>query len=186
MDNLNQLYVLAGPSGVGKGTVVAALKKKYPGLSVAISATTRPARPHEIDGLHYHFISEMEFSQLIKENGFLEWATVHQKHRYGTLAEPVRKELSKVHPVLLEIDLAGARQIKDKYPNAQFIFLMPPSKEELIKRLVGRGTEKEEEIQRRLKTAEVELAAVSEFEYVVLNDSVEKAAQELAEIIGIA
>lgn len=186
MDNLNHLYVLAGPSGVGKGTVVAALKEKHPDLFVAISATTRPARPHEIDGIHYHFITETEFSRLIEEDGFLEWATVHRKYRYGTLAEPVRVELARQRPVLLEIDLAGARQVKEKYPEAQFVFLMPPSKEELIKRLVGRGTEKAEEIQRRLQTAEVELAAVSEFEYVVLNDDVEKAAQELAEIIGIA
>lgn len=186
MYNLNQLYILAGPSGVGKGTVVAELTKNHPDLFVAISATTRPARPHEIDGVHYHFISENEFNDLIKKAGFLEWATVHQKHRYGTLVKPVQEKLFQGIPVLLEIDLAGARQVREKYPDAQFIFLMPPSKEELIKRLVSRGTEQEEEIQRRLQTAEVELAAVADFKHVVLNDSVERAARELAEIIGIA
>lgn len=183
---MENLFVLAGPSGVGKGTVVAELLKRYPSLYVSISATTRPARPGEINGVHYQFISESDFDRILAEDGFLEWAVVHKKHRYGTLKSAVMEQVKQGNPVLLEIDLAGARQVREKYPQAKFIFLSPPSEKELLQRLLGRGTETAEEQKRRLETASVEMAAAKEFDCVVVNDDISSAATELAEILGIA
>lgn len=181
-----KVFVLAGPSGVGKGTVVAELKRQYPKLAVAISATTRPPRPGEIDGVHYHFLDDEQFDQILDANGFLEWALVHGKYRYGTLRSEVAAKGQNGDPVLLEIDLAGARQIKVTCPDAYFIFLTPPSREVLLERLLGRGTESAEEQARRMQTADVELAAASEFDEIVINDQLDRAARQLAQILGIA
>ena len=180
-----QLTVLAGPTAVGKGTVVAALLERYPTLTVSVSATTRDPRPGELNGVHYYFVSPQEFDSMIERGEMLEWALVHGKNKYGTPRGPVDQALAAGEPVLLEIDLAGARQVKVNRPDAQFIFLAPPSWEELERRLLGRGTEGPEERERRLATARVELEAASEFDHVVINDDVERAADELARLIGL-
>ncbi len=180
-----QLTVLAGPTAVGKGTVVAALLERYPTLAVSVSATTRDPRPGELNGVHYYFVSPQEFDSMIERGEMLEWALVHGKNKYGTPRGPVDQALAAGKPVLLEIDLAGARQVKVNRPDAQFIFLAPPSWEELERRLLGRGTEGPEERERRLATARVELEAASEFDHVVINDDVERAVGELARLIGL-
>lgn len=180
-----QLTVLAGPTAVGKGTVVAVLKERYPTLNVSVSATTRDPRPGELNGVHYYFVSPSEFDAMIERGDMLEWALVHGKNKYGTPRGPVDEALESGKPVLLEIDLAGARQVRVNRPDAQFIFLAPPSWEELERRLIGRGTEGPEEQARRLATARVELEAASEFDHVVINDDVERAVDELARLIGL-
>ena len=180
-----QLTVLAGPTAVGKGTVVDALTKRFPTLNVSISATTRDPRPGELNGVHYYFVSTQEFDAMIERGDMLEWALVHGKNMYGTPRGPVDDALEAGKPVLLEIDLAGARQVRINRPDAQFIFLAPPSWEELERRLIGRGTESPEEQARRLATARVELDAASEFDHVVINDDVERAVDELARLIGL-
>ena len=180
-----QLTVLAGPTAVGKGTVVAALTKRYPTLNVSVSATTRDPRPGELNGVHYYFVSPEEFDSMIEGGEMLEWALVHGTNKYGTPRGPVDAALAAGEPVLLEIDLAGARQVRANRPDAQFIFLAPPSWEELERRLVGRGTEGQEERERRLATARVEMDAASEFDHVVINDDVERAVGELAGLIGL-
>ena len=180
-----QLTVLAGPTAVGKGTVVAALTKRYPTLNVSVSATTRDPRPGELNGVHYYFVSAQEFDAMIERGDMLEWALVHGKNKYGTPRGPVDEALAAGKPVLLEIDLSGARQVRTNRPDAQFIFLAPPSWEELERRLIGRGTEGPEEQARRLATARVELEAASEFDHVVINDDVERAVDELARLIGL-
>ena len=180
------LAVLVGPSGVGKGTVLKALRKTYPHLQVAISATTRQARPGETDGIDYHFLSDARFEELIAQDGFLEWATVHGKARYGTLRSEINRHFALGRDVILEIDLAGARQIRQSYPQACFIFLSPPNEHVLEERLRGRGTEDEAEVARRLETAKTELAAAGEFEHIVINNQPEQAARELAALMGIA
>lgn len=180
-----QLTVLAGPTAVGKGTVVAALKERYPTLNVSVSATTRAPRPGELNGVHYYFVSPHEFDEMIERGDMLEWALVHGKNKYGTPRGPVDEALAAGKPVLLEIDLAGARQVRTNRPKAQFIFLAPPSWEELERRLIGRGTEGPEEQARRLATARVELESASEFDHVVINDDVERAVDELARLIGL-
>lgn len=180
-----QLTVLAGPTAVGKGTVVAALLKRYPSLKVSISATTRDPRPGELSGVHYYFVSMQEFDSMIERGEMLEWALVHGRNKYGTPRGPVDEALAAGQPVLLEIDLAGARQVRSNRPDAQFIFLAPPSWEELERRLLGRGTEGPEERERRLATARVEMEAASEFDHVVINDDVERTVSELAGLIGL-
>ena len=183
--NKAQLTVLAGPTAVGKGTVVTALKERYPTLNVSVSATTRDPRPGELNGVHYYFVSPHEFDAMIERGDMLEWALVHGKNKYGTPRGPVDDALEAGKPVLLEIDLAGARQVRVNRPDAQFIFLAPPSWEELERRLIGRGTEGPEEQARRLATARVELEAASEFDHVVINDDIERAVDELARLIGL-
>ena len=180
-----QLTVLAGPTAVGKGTVVAALRERYPHLLVSVSATTRAPRPGELNGVHYYFVSPAQFDSMIEGGEMLEWALVHGKNKYGTPRGPVDEALAAGKPVLLEIDLAGARQVRVNRPDAQFIFLAPPSWEELEHRLIGRGTEGQEERERRLATARVEMEAASEFDHVVINDDVERAVGELAGLIGL-
>lgn len=182
----SRLFVLAGPSGVGKGTVVNALRKMYPQVKVAISATTRAPRPGERDGVDYYFLSEARFDELLAADGFLEWAQVHGQARYGTLRSEVAAHSSRGEDVILEIDLAGARQIRRTHPDAHFIFLLPPSQHALEERLRGRGTEGETEVARRLETAKTELAAAKEFEYQIVNNHPEQAASELAALMGIA
>ena len=181
----DQLTVLAGPTAVGKGTVVAALRERYPHLLVSVSATTRHPRPGEVNGVHYYFVSPEEFDSMIEGGEMLEWALVHGTNKYGTPRGPVDAALAAGEPVLLEIDLAGARQVRANRPDAQFIFLAPPSWEELERRLVGRGTEGPEERERRLATARIEMDAASEFDHVVINDDIDRAVGELAGLIGL-
>ena len=170
---------------MGKGTVVTELRRRYPDLFVSISATTRKPRPGEIDGVHYHFVSEEEFDSLIASGQVLEWALVHGAHRYGTLRGPVEHQLDAGRPALLEIDLAGARQVRRAMPQARLVFLAPPSWDELVRRLAGRDTEDPEEQERRLVTARTELAAADEFDHVVVNDTVASATDELARLMGL-
>jgi len=174
-----RLTVVSGPTAVGKGTVVAALRREHPEVFVSVSATTRPPRPGEIDGVHYLFVDEQEFDRLVAENELLEWAVVHGRHRYGTPREPVLAAIAEGREAVLEIDLQGARQVRASWPDARLVFLAPPSWEELVRRLVGRGTETEEERERRLQTARDELAAASEFDVVIVNDDVRRASEEL-------
>ncbi|GAA1297231.1 MULTISPECIES: guanylate kinase [Brachybacterium] len=177
--------VLAGPTAVGKGTVSAAIRARYPEIWLSVSATTRAARPGEVDGVHYRFVSEEAFSRLLEDGQMLEWAIVHGRNKYGTPRGPVEEKVAEGRPVLLEIDLAGARQVRDSMPEARFVFLAPPDWDTLVDRLVGRGTEDAEERERRLETAKVELAAESEFDVTIVNDSVDRAADELAGLLGV-
>ena len=177
--------VLAGPTAVGKGTVSAAIRARYPQIWLSVSATTRAPRPGEVDGVHYHFMGEEEFSRLIEDGLMLEWAVVHGRNKYGTPRGPVEEKVAEGRPVLLEIDLAGARQVRESLPEARFVFLAPPDWDTLVQRLVGRGTEDEEERERRLATARVELAAEDEFDVTIVNDSVDRAADELARLLGV-
>lgn len=180
-----RLTVLAGPTAVGKGTVSADVRARYPDVWLSISVTTRERRPGEVDGVHYHFLSEDEFSRMRDEGELLEWAVVHGQNKYGTPRGPVNEMIAAGRPTLLEIDLQGARQVRETMPDARFVFLAPPSWEELQRRLVGRATEGEEEQQRRLRTAEVEMAAACEFDLTIVNDQVHRATDELVAAMGL-
>lgn len=180
-----RLTVLAGPTAVGKGTVSADVRARYPQVWLSVSATTRPPRPGEVEGVHYHFVSSDEFDRMVAAGELLEWAVVHGRHRYGTPRGPVEAHLASGNPALLEIDLQGARQVRESMPSAHFVFLAPPSFDELVRRLVGRGTEDAEERERRLRTARVELAAESEFDHVIVNDDVHRATDELVRVMGV-
>ncbi|KAB1657845.1 guanylate kinase [Pseudoclavibacter chungangensis] len=179
------LTVLAGPTAVGKGTVAGYVRDHYPEVALAVSVTTRAPRPGEIEGVHYHFVSDTEFDRLVDDDELLEYATVHNSYRYGTPRSSVRAALERGRPVLLEIDLQGARQVRERMPEARLVFLAPPSWDELVRRLVGRGTESAEEQARRLRTAEVELAAQDEFDELVVNDTVPEAAGRLVHLMGL-
>jgi len=170
---------------VGKGTVVAELRRRHPDLFVSVSVTTRPPRPGEVDGVHYYFVSDAEFDELVAEGQMLEWALVHGAHRYGTPREPVQARLNDGRPALLEIDLAGARQGRESMPSAQLVFVMPPSWNELVARLTGRRTEDIREQERRLATARTEMDAAGEFDHVIVNDTVSRATSELEELLGL-
>ncbi|MFT4231036.1 MAG: guanylate kinase [Microbacterium sp.] len=176
----SRLVVLAGPTAVGKGTVAARIAADHPDILLSVSATTRSPRPGEVDGVHYHFVDDAAFDGLIADGALLEHATVHNSYRYGTPRAPIDAALSEGRTVLLEIDLQGARQVRAAEPSATLVFLLPPSWDELVQRLVGRGTEGDEERARRLKTARAELAAQHEFDYRVVNDDVSRAAAEVA------
>ena len=180
------LTVLAGPTAVGKGTVVAALKERHPDLRVSVSATTRPPRPGEVNGAHYYFVSDEEFDSMVESGDMLEWALVHGRNKYGTPRGPVQDRLNAVCPALLEIDLAGARQVRRAMPEARLVFLAPPSWDELVRRLIGRGTEDAQERERRLTTARTELDAAGEFDHVVINDTVASATAELERLMGLS
>ncbi|HEY5516119.1 MAG TPA: guanylate kinase [Pengzhenrongella sp.] len=180
-----RLTVLAGPTAVGKGTVSADIRARYPEVWLSVSATTRAPRPGEIDGVHYHFVTDEVFDRMVADAALLEWAVVHGRNRYGTLRAPVEQRLVAGQPVLLEIDLQGARQVRRTMPAARFVFLAPPSWEELERRLVGRGTEDAKERARRLRTARVELAAEPEFDVTIVNDDVRRATDELIRVIGL-
>jgi guanylate kinase len=169
---------------VGKGTVTAWVRQHRPEVWISVSATTRSPRPGEIDGVHYHFVSEATFDRMIADGDLLEWAVVHGRRRYGTPRRPVVQALEEGRPALLEIDLQGARQVRARMPEARFVFLKPPSWEELVRRLVGRGTEDEAERERRLATARQELAAEPEFDHTVVNVSIPDAGAELVELMG--
>lgn len=178
-----RLTVLAGPTAVGKGSVAAYLREHYPDVWISVSATTRPPRPGEIDGVHYHFVDDAEFDAMIAAGDLLEWAVVHKAARYGTPRQPALDALAEGRLALLEIDLQGARQVRERMPEARFVFLAPPSWDELVRRLVGRGTETEAERERRLETARDELAAESEFDATVVNVSIPDAAADLVELM---
>lgn len=177
--------VLAGPTAVGKGTVSTFIRDNYPQVWLSVSATTRPARPGEVEGVHYFFKTAEEFDALVAAGELLEWAVVHGVNRYGTLRSTVEAAVADGRSVLLEIDLQGARQVKEAMPEADFVFLSPPSWHELVRRLVGRGTESAQEQHRRLETAKLELAAQPEFDYTIINDEVGRAAAELVTLMGL-
>lgn len=180
----SRLVVLAGPTAVGKGTVAAYVREHHPDVWLSVSATTRPPRPGEVDGVHYLFVDDAEFDRLVEAGEMLEWAVVHGVHRYGTPRGPVDAALAAGRPALLEIDLQGARQVRANMPEALLVFLKPPSWDELVRRLVGRGTETEEERERRLATAREELAAEAEFDRVIVNSEVRVAAGELVGLLS--
>ena len=177
--------VISGPTAVGKGTVVQALKARHPEVWVSVSATTRPPRPTEVDGVHYHFVSNADFDVLVATDGLLEWATVHGRDRYGTPSAPVEAAVERGERVILEIDLQGARQARQRLPGARLVFIAPPNWAELVNRLVGRGTETAEQRERRLRTAQVELAAADEFDHVVVNDDLGRAVDDLVSLLGL-
>ena len=174
--------MVTGPSGVGKGTLIKKLLERVPDLELSVSATTRPPRPGERDGIDYHFLSEQEFERLLAEDQFMEHAN-YSGHRYGTLVSEVEPRLERGAGVVLEIEVQGARQIRARMPDAVLVFVAPPSPEALRERLEKRGTDSEEEIERRLRVASDELAAQSEFRHVILNDDLERASEELAALV---
>jgi guanylate kinase len=182
-DPRGRLTVLAGPTAVGKGTVAAYVREHHPDVWISVSATTRRPRPGEVHGRHYWFVSDAEFDRMVADDELLEWAVVHGTARYGTPRRPVAQALATGRPALLEIDLQGARQVRQRMPEALFVFLKPPSWEELVRRLVGRGTETSEERARRLETAREELAAETEFDATVVNTEVHLAAEELVALM---
>ena len=178
-----RLTVLAGPTAVGKGTVAGYVRDRHPEVWISVSATTRPPRPGEVHGEHYWFVSEAEFDAMVAGDELLEWAVVHRAARYGTPRRPVEETLAAGRPALLEIDLQGARQVRRTMPDALFVFLKPPSWAELVRRLVGRGTESDEERTRRLETARAELAAETEFDATIVNTEIPVAAAQLVALL---
>ncbi len=180
---MRRLVVLAGPTAVGTGTVATAVRERHPEVWLSVSATTRAPRPGEVDGVHYHFVDDATFDEMVAEGQLLEWAVVHRAARYGTPRGPVEESLAQGRPSMLEIDLQGARQVRETMPEAIFVFLKPPSWDELVRRLVGRGTETAEERESRLATAREELAAESEFDVTIVNHEVHDAADELVALM---
>jgi guanylate kinase len=181
---VGRVVVLSGPSAVGKSTLVRCLRERIPDLHFSVSATTRAPRPGETDGVDYHFVTPGRFQELIDDGALLEWAEIHGGlHRSGTVAHPVREAVEAGHPVLIEVDLAGARAVKRAMPEAITVFLAPPSWEALEARLIGRGTETPEVIERRLSTARTELAAQNDFDEVVVNSQLETACSELVSLL---
>jgi guanylate kinase len=177
------LVVIAGPTAVGKDTVLKRVLESTNDIEMSISATTRAPRPGEVDGVDYFFVSDKRFDQMIELGELLEWAVVHGRHRYGTPTAGIVAQRDAGKTVILEIDVQGARQIRETLPDALFIFIAPPSFEELARRLAGRGTETLDEQQQRLATAVGELAAKDEFDHVVVNDVVESAAEKVIDLI---
>lgn len=184
MKGKGRLVVLAGPSAVGKSTVVQRLRKEVEDLYFSVSMTTRDPRPGEVDGKDYFFVSRDDFQNRIDAGEMLEWADIHGGlQRSGTPAAPVREALDAGRPVLVEVDLAGARNIKEIMPEAVTVFLAPPSWEVLVQRLTGRATETEDVIARRLQTARAELAAQDEFDDVIVNNDLDEAVQGISDIL---
>jgi guanylate kinase len=176
------VFVITGPSGVGKGTLIRTLLQRVPELELSVSATTRAPRPGEEDGVDYHFLSDAEFDRRVLEGDFLEHAA-YSGRRYGTLRSQVERRLEDGASVVLEIEVQGARQVAEQMPEAQRIFIAPPSEEALRTRLVGRGTDDDEQRERRLATAKSELAAQDEFDTVVVNDRLDDAADDLERVV---
>jgi guanylate kinase len=180
-----EVFVITGPSGVGKGTLIRGLLERIPELQLSVSATTRGARPGERDGVDYHFLSPEEFERRVGEGDFVEHAT-YSGNRYGTLRSELARLLEAGVPVVLEIEVQGARQVREAMPEAVQVFIAPPSLEALRARLVGRGTDDAEQVEERLRTAERELEAQPEFAHVVVNDRLEQATDELVAIVQAA
>jgi guanylate kinase len=180
----SRLVVLAGPTAVGKGTVSQHIREHHPTVLLSVSATTRPPRPGEVDGVHYRFIDDAEFDRMVEAGEFLEHATVHNAYRYGTPRPPITAALAAGRSVLLEIDLQGARAVAAQVPDALLVFLLPPSWDELVRRLTHRGTESDEERERRLRTAKDELAAQDEFDVKIVNSDVGDAARQVVDLFA--
>jgi guanylate kinase len=180
-----RVFVITGPSGVGKGTLIRGLLERVTELELSVSATTRPPRPGERDGVDYHFLSEEEFDARLAAGDFIEHAT-YSGHRYGTLRSELDKRLSAGAPVVLEIEVQGARQVREALPSSVAVFIAPPSREALRARLVGRGTDPPEQVDERMRTADRELEAQPEFSHVVVNDRLEDATDELERIVRAA
>jgi guanylate kinase len=178
-----RLTVLSGPSGVGKDSVIELIRARSPWVWLSVSVTTRPRRHYEVDGVHYHFVDRPDFYRLIAGDRLLEWAEF-AGNLYGTPREPVERCLALGDPALLKIDLQGARQVRRAMPDARLVFLAPPSFAELARRLTGRGTEDPATVARRLAHAREEMAAEAEFDATIVNDSVERAADELVGLLG--
>ena len=185
MSGAANVWVISGPSAVGKGTVCARLRALHPDLLYSVSLTTRPPRAGEIDGVSYHFVDEDEFRRLIEAGELLEWAVVHGTHYYGTPRRPVVEAVAAGRPVVLEIDLQGARQVKRNLPSARLVFLTPPTWDELVSRLRGRGTEDEAAQERRLSTAKLELEAQAEADVVIENTEIEETVAALVSLMGL-
>ena len=175
--------MLSGPSGVGKGSVITAVRRRHPQVWLSVSVTTRQPRPGERDGVEYHFVDRPEYDRMVAAGELLEHAT-YAGNSYGTPKGPVQQRLAAGTPALLEIELQGARQVRAAMPAAQLVFLAPPSFEELARRLTERGTEDPARVHRRLDTARIELAAEDEFDAVVVNDDVEQAAEALVALLS--
>jgi guanylate kinase len=177
-----KVFVITGPSGVGKGTLIRGLLERVPELELSVSATTRPPRPGEHDGVDYHFLDAAAFERLAAEGGFVEHAR-YSGNRYGTLRAELERWLADGVPVVLEIEVQGARQVRAAMPDAVQVFIVPPSAEALRARLVGRGTDTPEQVDERMRTATRELAAQPEFGHVVVNDRLERATDELVRVV---
>jgi guanylate kinase len=182
---VSKVFVITGPSGVGKGTLIRLLRERIPELELSVSATTRPPRPGEVDGVDYHFLDEDEFADRVADRAFVESAS-YSGRSYGTLRSELDRRTAAGVPVVLEIEVQGARQVRDTLPEALQIFIRPPSEAALRDRLVGRGTDVTAEVERRLQVAERELAAADEFPHQVVNDRLEDAVSELAAIVRAA
>lgn len=182
MKNKGLLLVVSGPSGAGKGTVCKALMEKHPEVCMSVSATTRKPRPGEVDGVNYYFLEEAKFRTMIDNHEFIEWACFCQNY-YGTPKKKVEDLLAEGKDVILEIEVQGAMQVKSKFPEGVFIFVMPPSLEELRNRLLGRGTETAEVVEERLKTALWECTNIDKYNYILINDDVNDATDRFAAII---
>ena len=179
-----RLSVITGPSGVGKGTLVSRLLARHPRIWLSVSATTRAPRPGEVEGESYFFLSREHFERQVAAGGFLEWAEF-AGNLYGTPREPVERQLAAGRPVLLEIELEGARQVRRSFPAGFQVMLQPPSLEELERRIRGRGTDAEAAIQRRLERAREELAAAAEFDATLVNGDLELALADLEKLLGL-
>jgi guanylate kinase len=177
-----RVFVITGPSGVGKGTLIRTLRERMPELELSVSATTRPPRAGEEDGVDYHFLTDADFQRRVDAGEFVEHAT-YSGRRYGTLRSELERRLQAGHPVVLEIEVQGARQVRETMPEALQVFISPPSREALRTRLVGRGTDDAEQVQARLRTADAELEAQDEFAEVVVNDRLEDAVDQLTGIV---
>ncbi len=177
-----KLFIISGPSGAGKGTICNEILNMMPDVFVSVSMTTRNPRPGEVPDVSYHFVSKDQFEKIIKEDGFFEYANVHSNY-YGTPKAPVMEQIEKGNDAILEIDVQGALQVKEVYPEAVTIFILPPSMEELKNRIVGRGTETEETIKLRLKNAIGEISCVDKYDYAVLNDQLEIAVEQVASVM---
>jgi guanylate kinase len=179
---VSRVFVITGPSGVGKGTLIRSLRERMPELELSVSATTRRPRPGERDGVDYHFLSDADFQRRVDAGEFVEHAT-YSGRRYGTLRSELERRVRDGHPVVLEIEVQGARQVRNELPDAVQVFIAPPSRDALRARLVGRGTDDPEQIDARLRTADAELDAQHEFGHVVVNDRLEDAVDELTGIV---